>query len=92
MTHVLQHAGATAHDSPVMFNTLQESVHITGVSVMRTPEDLARLNGCCLVQRQQYAMKRHGLVRSHHYTLTKVLLQSQLQTSQKRDDACLSYV
>lgn len=80
--HVLLHAGATGHDSPVMFNTLQESVHITGVSVMRTPQDLARLNACCWVQRHQYAMKRHSLVRSHHYTLTKVLLQSHLQTSQ----------
>ncbi len=32
--HELLRAGATGHDSPVMFNTLQESVHITGVSVM----------------------------------------------------------
>jgi len=82
--HGLQQAGATGHDSPVMFNTLQESVHVTGVSVMRTPEDFARLNACCWVQRHQYAMKRHSLVGSHHYTLTKVLLPSHLQTSQKR--------
>ncbi len=79
---VMLHAGATGHDSPVMFNTFQESVHITGVSIMRTPEDLTRLNGRCWVQRQQYAMKRHSLVRSHHYALTKVLLPSHLQTSQ----------
>lgn len=82
--HVLLHTGASEYDSPVMFNTLQESVHITGVSVMRTPEDFARLNACCWVHCHQYAMKRHSLVRSHHYTLTKVLLPSHLQTSQKR--------
>ncbi len=45
--HGSLHAGATGHDSPVMFNTLQKSVHIGGVSVMRTPEDLARVNGRC---------------------------------------------
>jgi len=89
---VLLHAGATGYDTPVMLNTLQKSVHITGVSVMRTPEDLARLNGCCWVQRQQYAVKRHSLVRSHHYTLTEVLLQSQLQTSQKRCNTSLACV
>ena len=69
-----------------MFNTLQKPVQVCRVRVLGTPQDLTRLDAGLLVQCQQYAMKRHSLVRSHHYTLAQRFLEGCLHASNPTSD------